>query len=180
MEQWKPVVGYEGLYEVSSLGRVRSLARTASHWRGRTRTVPARILSTPLAGHAKWGGYPVAHLCKEGVAKMIYVHRLVAAAFIGPTGDLEVNHINGIKTDNRPENLELVTSRENIRHAVATGLRNLRGERNHKATLTEADVRAVRARLAAGETGAAIARSLGVLPGCVSKIKHGRSWAHLP
>lgn len=175
-----PIDGYEGLYEVSSLGRVRSVARRATHWRGGTRAVHERILAAPLGGHLEWGGYPMAHLCKMGQRKLHYVHRLVAAAFLGSIGDREINHINGIKTDNRLENLEIVGSAENIRHAVATGLRNLRGERNHKATLTEADVRAVRARLAAGETGAAIARSLGVLPGCVSKIKHGRSWAHLP
>ena len=100
-----PVKGYENLYEVSNLGRV-------SNYR--------KVLKTYTLN----SGYLAMKLVKDGGRKSVLLHRLVAEHFIpNPENKLEVNHINGDKTDNRVENLEWVTSSENKKHALNTGLK---------------------------------------------------------
>jgi hypothetical protein len=107
-EIWRPVVGHESLYEVSNRGRARS---KDSHIRGKIRK---------LQPHTS--GYLQLRLRGCGsVGVNAYVHHLVAAAFIGPRGRLDVNHKDTDKRNNRVENLEYVTRRENIRHAIAHG-----------------------------------------------------------
>lgn len=114
MIEWKPVKDYEGLYEVSSDGRVRSLDRLDRLGR----KVAGRIRRHSLAGR----GYPHMPLHKDQKQTGKYIHRLVAEAFLGPREGMEVNHINGDKTDNRVENLEWVTPSQNILHSLANGL----------------------------------------------------------
>lgn len=105
MENWVPIDGYEGLYEVSDTGMVRSLKRA---------TTSGRVLSQRVGT----GGYLNVCLCKDNCKKTFVVHRLVARAFLdNPEGKPEVNHKNGIRADNRAENLEWVTRSENERHA---------------------------------------------------------------
>ena len=104
MEVWKSIKDYEGLYEVSSLGRVKSL--------GNDKTRKEKILSSGISS----GGYPVVVLCKNNSKKTRTVHQLVAEVFLGhiPNGmKLVVDHINDIRNDNRLENLQIVTTREN-------------------------------------------------------------------
>lgn len=102
IEIWKPVIGYEGLYEVSNIGRVRKVNKT-------------RLRKLQIT---KKGYYCVA-LCKNGKKKLFTVHRLVVMAFIGaiPKG-MVVNHINENKLDNRVENLEIVTQKQNLSHGT--------------------------------------------------------------
>lgn len=114
MESWKPVVGYEGIYEVSDLGRIRSLARLDS--RGRRRSAKIRALSRQKSGHLTVG------LCRSGAKKSAGVHRLVLEAFVGPCPPgMEACHWNDIPDDNRLENLRWDTRSANAADSVRNG-----------------------------------------------------------
>lgn len=103
------------------------------------------------------------------------VHRIVWESVHGPIPvDREINHINGIKSDNRIANLELVTRGENIAHAYRHGLRNASGERNARAKLTEQDVREIRA--SRGTARKALAAKYGVSEWTINGIKSGLVW----
>lgn len=122
MEQWKPITGYEDLYEVSDRGRVRrkdAIVPMPTKWGGVTdRHVKTRILS---ARKAKTGYLHIA-LSKDGKHRTFLVHRLVAEAFVPPVeGKTCVNHKNLHKDDNRVENLEWCTYHENTQHMMANG-----------------------------------------------------------
>lgn len=132
LEVWLPVAGYEGHYEVSSFGRVRSIARTRKGKGGSPVAVRERILST----HGLMGsGYPAVSLSAK---RSVYVHRLVAAAFI-PNPDMRkaINHIDGDKKNPAADNLEWTTHRDNARHASRLGLLAT-GERHGRYTKPEA------------------------------------------
>lgn len=107
-EEWKPIKGYEGLYEVSNMGRVKSLHHGKE-----------RILRTP----DNLRGYKSVWLAKQTIREVKRVHRLVAEAFIpNPMNLPVVNHLDGDKHNNCISNLEWCTSRENTNHAIKTGL----------------------------------------------------------
>lgn len=112
-EEWRPIKGYEGLYEVSSIGRVKSLCRRVIYPSGNSRWVPEKILKPSKSKK----GYLSVSLYKNGKSTRSIVHRLVANAFIeNPKEKPQVNHINEIRDDNRVSNLEWVTSKENNNH----------------------------------------------------------------
>lgn len=137
-EQWLPVRGFESLYEVSNMGRVRSFPRVC--WNGVADwTQPARILKTFDNGH----GYE--YLTLNSGRKTVsnhYVHRLVANAFLSPSENpnaTEVNHMDGNKRNNHTTNLEWVTRKQNAVHGYATGLlRGRRGAEHWKSIPVEA------------------------------------------
>lgn len=108
-EIWRDVVGYEGLYQVSNLGRIKSSSK----------------ILTQNNGHS---GYLTKTLFKKGKYKTFYVHKIVANSWIGESGwkinGLEINHIDGNKRNNNINNLELVTRRENMKHGYRVGLIN--------------------------------------------------------
>lgn len=110
IEEWKKVVGYEGLYEISNFGRVLSKGSVRNE-----RLYWPKILSCSMQN-----GYLAVGL----KGRRHYVHRLVAEAFLGPCPEgCEVNHRDGVKTNNVPENLEWITRSQNSHHAIAHGLR---------------------------------------------------------
>ncbi|MBQ1982757.1 MAG: NUMOD4 motif-containing HNH endonuclease [Clostridia bacterium] len=107
-EEWKPVRGWEGIYDVSSLGEVRSCCKSMKHY--------SVLLSQSLAN-----GYPRVHLSRAGREETIHVHRLVAEAFLGcaPEGCNEVNHKDEDKTNNRADNLEWCDRKYNANYGTA-------------------------------------------------------------
>lgn len=132
-ETWKDVQDYEGLYQVSDLGRIRSLGRIANAKNGSKQTKKSRILVQEITMY----GYCRVRLFDcNGKAKHYLVHRLVISAFNGAS-DLSVNHINEIKTDNRLCNLEYCTSKENCNH----GTRNMRISKSKKGHIVTEETR---------------------------------------
>lgn len=116
MESWKDIQGYEGLYQVSNLGRIKSLERVvANNKNGGVRTVEEKILTPTDNGN----GYKLVGLNKNRHRKNHYVHRLVAVAFVSnPTQAEYVNHIDYNRENNKANNLEWCTQKENIQHSI--------------------------------------------------------------
>lgn len=121
-EIWKDIEGFEGYYQVSNLGRVRSVDRVVTQfngWANAKRPTKGRIRTITKQTQ----GYSQVGLCKNGVQKSYRLNRLVAKAFVpNPDNKLYVNHIDGNKDNNRADNLEWVTNSENIMHAYKNGL----------------------------------------------------------
>lgn len=127
-EIWRDIDGYEGLYQVSNFGRVKSFQKGT-----------VRILKPAI--NRKW---LFVVLCKNGGKKIFKVHRLVAMAFIpNPDGKPQVNHIDGNPQNNHVDNLEWCTPSENMQHALRTGL-IATGEKNYQAGVTNEQAREIR------------------------------------
>ena len=158
-EQWREVPGYEGIYWVSNLGRVRSAYR-----------------SKPLKGRSHQFGYRMIHLCKDGHIKTATIHRLVAAAFIGPRPDgHDIHHINGDPADNRACNLQYVTRKQ---HYEIDGRQ---GSHHGNAVLDEEKARQIRQLYATGNyTYPQLAEMFGVYQTVVGKVVRRESWQHVP
>lgn len=134
MEIWKKIIGFENLYEVSSLGNVKSL--------GNSKLRKEKILKQGISNC----GYKTVCLSKNNKYKTYTVHRLVAMCFIdNPKNKATVNHRNGIKNDNRVENLEWCSTSENTKHAYDSGLINVsKGENHVNSKLTKEQVLEIR------------------------------------
>lgn len=115
-EEWRDITGYEGLYQVSNLGRVKSLEREIGHrYAGQTRTIPEKIMNVCDNGN----GYKTIHLRKNGKRKVRYIHRLVAECFLPPIeGKNYINHKDYDITNNAADNLEWCTQKENVRYSA--------------------------------------------------------------
>jgi hypothetical protein len=178
-ETWRDIPGYEGSYEVSDQGRVRSLDReTYRKRKGKLCIVRrnGRILKTQI----KPNGYVTACLCchdGESVAKIsCYVHRLVALAFLGkPPRGTEVAHKNGKRADNRLSNICYKTPKENNADKLVHGTHN-RGHRHSCVKLNESQVLEI---FDDWRPSPAIAREYGVSKSAVLNIKSGRKWGWL-
>lgn len=166
----RPVVGYEGKYTVSSDGKVYSL--------NYHRMGICKELSQRLNTHK----YPIVCLSSNQAYRNEAVHRLVAAAFLPNDLNLpQVNHIDGVKTNNDVRNLEWCSVLHNNRHAITTGLRKLVPVKSIS-SLSDADVLEIKASLLQPKYLGQIqdiAARYGVTPSCISMIKIGKRWAHV-
>jgi hypothetical protein len=179
--EWKDVVGFEGLYEVSDAGLVRRAMRCAGEtWRNRINTWPGRECKqrTTKDGYRKVG------LWKGGKVYQVKVHGLVAVAFLGPRPDgCEVNHKDTDKFNNAAGNLEYLTHQQNMRHAAEAGLWDPyaiapKGEAHWKAKLSEEKVRWIRS-MRDVLTQDQIAGRLGICKMTVCRVQLRQCWRHV-
>lgn len=163
-EEWRPVVGvppFDYLYEVSNLGRTRTRIT-------RSGTTAGRLLTPSVST----SGYLFVTFCADGKPKQIYVHKLVALAFIGPRPDgYEINHKDFDPLNPSLGNLEYISPGENVRHSARAGRLGQK--------LTPAKVIEIRKRLALGHKQQAIADDFGVHQGMISGILLGKLWKHV-
>lgn len=152
---------------VSNIGNVK---RLKSKW----------VLNERLIGRlVDRDGYFRRTLCKNSLSKQITEHRLVATTFIeNPENKLTINHINGIKTDNRVENLEWNTNLENKQHAVSSGLTNLKGTNHPRCKLSDKDVLEIR-EIGFSQTRTALSKKYGVSRITILRIIKRSNWNHI-
>ncbi|HCJ8610313.1 TPA: HNH endonuclease [Escherichia coli] len=166
-EEWRDVVGYEGVYMVSNMGNIRSMKR---YGRTETRDRPS------MMSH---DGYKQIGLSKAGKTKMEKVHLLVLKAFVGPRpSEIHVaRHLNNNRADARLDNLAWGTKKENEEDKAKAG--SCKGERNAASKLQESDIPKIRQLLKDGISCARIGKIYGVSDQLIWRIKTGKLWTHV-
>ena len=141
-EIWKDVIGWEGFYQISNFGNVKSLERQVYNKGHKCYRVQyGRVLKPAIASH----GYRMVHLLNGKISRSVCVHRLVIEAFIpNSENKKETNHKDGNKLNNNVDNLEWATYTENINHALNTGLNNNKADTHYKAKITSKDAVTIR------------------------------------
>jgi hypothetical protein len=168
-ETWKDIVGYEGAYQISNLGRIKTLPRILIRRNGSPQTIKPKIRKNTLGNN----GYYTLTLQVDGKKiRTEYIHQLLAKTFIpNPENHPNVCHKNDIKTDNRLENLYWGTRKDNAEDSVRNG-RHV----NTGAVLTIEKVREIRTLLAEGFTHGELSRRFHVGITAISNIKLGKTW----
>lgn len=161
MDIWKEIPEYPN-YEISNTGKVKSINYNKE-----------RILKLQ-----NMNGYSRVGLSINGTVTLFLVHRLVALAFVENSNNYSfINHINGVKNDNRAENLEWCTSAENLNHALDNSLRIMpKGENHHKSKLTEAQVLEIRKSCLPQKE---LAKLYNVKQPLISAIVNKKKWKHI-
>lgn len=172
LEIYKDIPGYEGLYQVSNFGNVKALScRKKRGLYFQTRA--EKILKPKNTTY----GYLEVCLCIDSNNYSVGIHRLVALSFIpNPENKPTVNHKNGIKNDNKLENLEWATFKEQINHADSTGLRDINGENHKRSKLKEADIIDIRT---SEDHWKILAEKYSVNKSCIFKIRARIAWRHI-
>lgn len=177
-EIWKDIRGYEGLYQVSNLGRVKSVGRCITkNYGGNIRPflLKDKILRPCFDGKKH---YVHVNLSKDGIVTTYNIHRLVAIAFIpNPYGYLEINHIDENKTNNRVDNLEWCDHSYN--NTYGSKLHQTRGMKNPQNKLSDHDVVEIRRRRSNGELLRTLADEYGISKSHVCSICKGTFWGWL-
>lgn len=164
-EKWAPVKGYEGYYEVSNLGRIKSLKRFG--------VLKDRLLKPGVMSK----GYLTVRLFIDGNATCLLLHRLIAIAFLpNPDNKLEVNHIDSNIRNCTLSNLEWCTRSENIKHSYSFGKNTQTGIRNSKCKLSEDDVHSIRK---SNKLNVEEARLHKVSAATISSIRRRKTWTHI-
>lgn len=169
-ERWQDIPGYEGLYQCSTLGNIRSVDRQVPYRGGpKTRIAKGQLLS-PYVSHK---GYAHVVLCHDGKRHVKELHTLIAATFLGPRPERHhTHHINGDKLNNRPANLKYVpVTAHHQHHHQGTGC--------HKAVLTDREVVEILDLLKQGKYQKDIAKMFGVGRSTIGEIDRGRTWKHI-
>jgi len=178
LEIWKDIVGYEGYYQVSNYGKVKSLDRIC--WNGKVNFIRN---SKIIKDFINKKGYHTVSLNKGKSPKSYYVHRLVAIAFIpNPENKLQVNHKDGNKSDNRSWKIEWSTSSENNQHSYNVGLKKKpKGILSLRAKFTESQVLAIRRlyRMYPFLNKAKLARRCNVCESAIHNIISRKNWNHI-
>lgn len=193
-QTWRAIPGYEGMYEVSDCGNVRSIERDCPHPLKKEK-VQRRKGKLIAPGRSSKYGHLKVGLCKNGKRSSHHVHQLVLAAFVGPRPkNMEVRHLNGNPSDNRLVNLAYGTRKENAEDAKRHGTLKTRGEnvskakkgistvwceRHGMAKLTADQVRQMKKDFMDGITSAEAGRKYGVSQAHACKIKLNQSWTKL-
>ena len=174
-ETWLPVLGFEGKYEVSDMGRVRSLTRTVPGKKGHTQVKKGKVLRPYISRT----GYPAVHLKDCAHLRNITVHRLVMEAFRGPCPEgYECAHNDGVRSNARLTNLRYDTRKGNhadkLTHGTWQG-----GDNSPAARLTALKVRAIFTLLELGWSMTTLADIFDVDRTTIGLIKSGRNWSHV-
>ena len=181
IEEWRPVVGYEGLYEVSSLGRVRSLDRLCKSNKRSDQWMKGQILKPKINRHRQ--NRCTVALGKEGKVSYIYISRLVLTAFVGPPPlDHDAAHWDGDPTNNCLDNLRWATDSENMSDKKRHGT-DPSGIRNAMAKLTDEQVLYIRKnykRTSYHDSNALeLSRQFNISRTIVLQIAKNKRWKHL-
>lgn len=179
-EIWKPINGWEGIAEVSNLGQVKVLSRSASFSRN-GKPQKCFLREKIVSPYVAQNGYLTIALMVNKVRKKILVHRAIALAFVeGYFDGATVNHIDGNKLNNMPENLEWMSLSDNTKHEWATGLVDLRGEKHPSHKLTAKQVRIIRRLLRSQVTNPnELSELLNVSAAILYLIHKGKRWKSL-
>lgn len=171
-EEWRDVPSFEGLYSISNYGRLRRDVFIDSTGR---QNGGGLLKASPTKS-----GYRRTSIYSKGKKVTVSIHALVALVFIGPCPERhEVNHKNGIKTDNRSDNLEYRTAKGNTRHAIETGLRSLGKPKPNPRKLTSEKVIRIRADYANGATTRQLAGEHNCSIRYMRAVVSGRVWKAL-
>ena len=176
-EEWKDIPNYEGWYQVSNLGNVRSLDRKIIYSNGKIYIAKGKNLKPTL----RKNGYYYVTSAKNSNKPKFDIHKLVAFVFIdNPNNYPCVNHIDGNKYNNRIDNLEWCTYSENAIHADRLGLKlRTYGESNGMSKLTKDDILKIRNLLDEGIKGKDISKMFNIAQSTVSLIKNNKLWSHI-
>ena len=181
MEIWKDIINYEGIYQISNLGRVKSLERIVPYGAVASRKEREKILKPRHAGYSSREGIPYLSvaLFKNKVRKQFSIHRLVAESFCDNSQNKpEVNHIDNNPSNNCANNLEWVTTQENIAHRHKQGRSSsAKGVDNPNSKISEEDVNQIRKLLNESKLSQQkIADMFSINQGTVSKIKLNKTY----
>ena len=178
-EIWKAIPGYESIYEASSLGNIRALDRLLTHKKSNHCNVYSRKWRGRILTKDSYKKYFTVCLSRLGKQRTWQIHQLVAKTFTGeqPKG-YDTNHKDGNRFNNSSDNLEYITRKQNIDHAVRNGL-HLYGEKIGGSKLKEYQIISIRAESKEGLSQNVLAKKYGVDQSLIWRIIHRKSWKHV-